>query len=96
MTTRNPTVPIATNRRPGDAERCEAVVDGLRLPCGALVAQYGTVALLDGMLSLYAGLAIRAFGVAQTQAALKAAADNLPRLAAAIGAAERQSPEGSA
>ena len=86
--TRNPTVRIATRILPGDAERSDAVIEALREPCGRLRANYGNTALLDGLLSLYASLAIQSLGVANTEAALKKMAKNLPRLAATLAAAK--------
>lgn len=90
--TRSPTIRIARRLLPGDAEKCEAVVDALRKPCGELRARHGNVALLDGLLSLYVSLALRAYGIVGTEDALRQVAKNLPRFAATIAAAESDDP----
>lgn len=78
-----PTLRIARKQAPGDAEACDAVTEALAPVLQAMLDRYGHAAVLDGLGSSYASLAVAWLGERQATDALAALRAALPRIAAA-------------
>ena len=81
--------PIAVVSRPGDTDRVLHAMQVIHEALGQVRGEPLRV-VLDALISLYLGLAIRALGIEKTDAALRLQRKNLVRIAEAIRA--NQSP----
>lgn len=80
----------------GDVQRAEEALATLRLAAKRIIDQFGPGALMDGLMSLYLDLSLRSAGEARTDETLRLIRRDLPRMAAALRAADNPKEGGHA
>lgn len=77
-----PVFRLGKRKYPGDAEASQRVMDAIVALLPPLVEEVGPAAVLDGLASIYASLAVGWLGEAQARDALGSYLKALPRIAA--------------